>query len=78
MNVAVVVPAGMVTLAETDASEVLALDKLTCAPPAGAAVLSVTVAVELLPPTIVAGLSVSEDNVGNGVIVRTADVPLFA
>src|SRR3989442_1698611 len=59
VNVALVAPAGTVTLAGTVAA-VLSLDSVTCAPPAGAGPLSVTVPVEVLPPLTVGGLSASE------------------
>ena len=39
------------------------LESATCAPPAGAAALSVTVPVEELPPVTVVGFSESEDSV---------------
>jgi hypothetical protein len=55
-NVIVVAPPGTVTLLGTVAAA-WSLDRATTAPPAGAALLSVTVPVEGLPPTNVAGLS---------------------
>ena len=70
-NVALVAPAATVTLAGTLAALVLLLESATTAPLAGAAPLSVTVPVEdCVPPTTVAGLSVSEESVavGGGVV----------
>src|SRR5258706_1501979 len=60
LNVALVAPAGIVTLAGTLAAELLRASP-TLAPPAGAAPLCVTVAREdCSPPTTLHGLSVSE------------------
>ncbi len=73
MKVALVAPAGTVTLAGTVATAVLLLDRVTTAPPAGAAALSVTVPCEELPPVTLAGFSVSEDRVTAGETVRVAD-----
>jgi hypothetical protein len=56
VNVAEVLPAATVTLAGTVAAAVLLLERVTTAPPVGAAPLSVTVPVELFPPTTVVGL----------------------
>ena len=65
-NVALVLPAATVTLAGTLAAQLL-LDSVTCAPPAGAGPLSVTVPVEdCTPPTTLLGLKVSEETVGRG------------
>jgi hypothetical protein len=63
VNVALVVPAAMVTLAGTCATEILLDCRLTRAPPAGAAPLSVRVPVELFPPTTVLGVFVRPDSV---------------
>jgi hypothetical protein len=66
VNVALVTPAGMVTLEGTLAAPLL-LESRTCAPPAGAGPVSVTVPVEdCTPPITLAGLSVSEARVGGG------------
>src|SRR5258708_16534728 len=62
VKVALVVPAGMVMLAGTVATAVLALDRETRAPPPGACAFSVTVPVEEDPPDTLAGFSVSEDS----------------
>jgi len=61
VKVAVVLPAATVTLAGTTADELL-VDKLTEAPPVGAAALRVTVPVEELPPVTLLGLSETEFN----------------
>jgi len=54
-NVAVVTPAGMVTLAGTPATPELLEDRATTAPPCGAALERVTVPWELEPPVTLAG-----------------------
>jgi hypothetical protein len=60
-NVAVVDPAGTETLGTAAwATPVLLLDKVTSAPPVGAAAVSVTVPVEPEPPTTLDGLTVTE------------------
>ena len=56
VNVAEVAFAGTVTLAGTYAAAVLLLDSVTTAPPAGAALVSLTVPVEEVPQTTEAGL----------------------
>jgi hypothetical protein len=67
VNVALVAPATTVTLEGTVAAAVLLLESATCAPPAGAAPLNVTVPVEdCVPPITLVGLSVSEERVGAG------------
>ena len=69
-------PAGTVTLEGTVAAALL-LESVTCAPPAGAAPLSVTVPVDdCTPPTTLVGFNVSEETVGRGggVTVSEADV----
>ena len=66
VNVALVAPAGTVTLEGTLAAPLL-LESATCTPPAGAGALSVTVPVEdCTPPITLVGLSVSEERVGSG------------
>ena len=77
-NVALVAPAATVTLAGTVATEVLLLDSVTCAPPAGAAADKVTVPVEPFPPTTLEGLMLTEDSVAGplavaGVKLRVED-----
>src|SRR5436190_1561540 len=56
----------MVTLAGTEAT-LLSLESATCAPPAGAAALSVTVPVEPLPPTTEFGFALRLLNAGGPV-----------
>jgi hypothetical protein len=75
-NVALVAPAGTVTLGGTLAAPLL-LESATCAPPVGAGPLSVTVPVEdCRTPITLVGLSVSEERVGSGggVTARVADL----
>jgi hypothetical protein len=76
---ALVAPTGTVTLGGTLAAAPLLLERNTCAPPAGAGPVRVTVPVEYSrPPTTLDGLSVSEDSVGGGggagVTVSEADL----
>src|SRR5271169_1115172 len=59
VKVALIALAGTVTLAGTVATAVLPLEKITTAPPAGAGALSVTVPVEELPPTTMAGFKLT-------------------
>src|SRR5467141_4536210 len=61
VNVALVAPAPTVTLDRTLATVVLLLESVTCAPPAGAGPLSVTVPVEEFPPVTLVGFSESEE-----------------
>lgn len=66
VNVAVVAPAGTVTLEGTCAAELL-LESATCAPPARAGALRVTVPVDdCAPPKTLVGLRVSDASVGSG------------
>lgn len=60
-KVVLVAPAAIVILAGTCATGVLLLDRVTKAPPAGAAPFRVTVPVELFPPTTELGLLVNDD-----------------
>jgi len=76
VKVALLLPAGTVTLEGTLAAPLL-LESVTCAPPAGAGPLNVTVPVEdCRPPTTLVGFNVSEETVGRGggVTVSEADV----
>ena len=59
VKVAVVWPAVTVTLAGTDAAGFV-LERVTTAPPAGAAAFNVTVPVEAVPPVTDVGLTVTE------------------
>ena len=72
VNVALVAPAGMVTLAGTVATAVLLLEMETRAPPLGAGALNVTLPGEGDPPLTLVGFSASEVRVGGGVTVREA------
>ena len=64
VNVALLAPAAIVTLAGTVAAAVLPLMRETTAPPVGAGPLSVSVPVEGDPPVTLVGFSVSEERVG--------------
>src|SRR5215472_10332819 len=76
VKVALVAPAGMVTVEGTVARAVLLLASETMAPLCGAGELSITLPVNGDPPTTLLGLSVSDVRVGpgggNGVTVSTA------
>ena len=63
VKLALVTPAGTVTLAGTAATAELPLVSATTTPPDGAAALRVTVPVEGLPPVTVLGLSERDDKV---------------
>ena len=71
----VVAPPATVTLAGTVAAALL-LERVTRAPPAGAALLSVTVPVEDAPPARVAGLKDTDDKVGGLIVNVVVCVPL--
>ena len=76
VKVTLLLPAGTVTLEGTLAATLL-LESVTCAPPAGAGPLSVTVPVDdCVPPVTLVGFNVSEETVGRGggVTVSEADV----
>ena len=68
VNEALVAPAATVTLEGTLAVVVLLLESATCAPPAGAAPLSVTVPVEEFPPVTLTGFSDSEESERDGAV----------
>jgi len=63
VNVALVAPAGTITLEGTLAAPGLLLESATIAPPVGAGPLSVTVPVEEFPPVTLVGFSESEERV---------------
>ena len=65
VKVALVAPAGTAKLEGTLAAPLL-LESATCAPPAGAAPLNVTVPVEEFPPVTLVGFSDTDDRVGGG------------
>jgi hypothetical protein len=66
LKVALLAPAGTVTLEGTLAAPLLP-ESMTCAPPAGAGPLKVTVPVEnWAPPITLEGFSVNEETVGAG------------
>jgi hypothetical protein len=65
VNVALVAPATTAMLEGTRTAPLL-LESATCAPPAGAAPLSVRVPVEEFPPVTLVGFSPSEARVGGG------------
>jgi hypothetical protein len=60
VNVALVAPAGTGTVEGTLAAPLL-LESATCAPPAGAGPLNVTVPVEEFPPVTLLGFSESDE-----------------
>jgi hypothetical protein len=62
-KLALVAPGETDTLAGTAAAALL-VESATCAPPAGAGPLSVTVAAAGLPPVTLAGLTVSDETPG--------------
>ena len=66
MNVALVLPAETVRLADTWTTALLLLVSATVLPPLGAGPLSVTVPVAGLPPTTVDGLKLSPLTERNG------------
>jgi len=78
VNDALVAPAATVTLEGALATAVLLLERATCAPPAGAGPLNVTVPVEEFPPVTLVGFSESEERAAGGgdagVTVREADL----
>src|SRR5437762_13519492 len=75
VKVTLLLPAGTVTLEGTLAAA-LPLESATCAPPAGAGPLSVTVPVDdCVPPVTLVGFNVSEetDRGGGDITVSEAD-----
>ncbi len=77
VKVALLLPAGTVTLEGTLAAP-LPPERITCAPPAGAGPLSVTVAVEdCRPPMTLVGFNVSEETIGRGGGVTVSEVDVL-
>jgi hypothetical protein len=72
LKVALVEPAGTVTLAGTVATAVLLLESVTMAPPVGAGPLRVTVPCEEPPPVTEVGFRTSEAAVIAGTTVSVA------
>src|SRR5439155_5967964 len=73
VNVALLAPAGISTLAGTCATFFWLLESATWIPPAGAGPVSVTVPVESFPPTTELGLSDTDER-ATGLIVRAAEL----
>jgi len=71
VNVTEVFPAATVAVAGTTA-EALSLLSDTTAPPVGAGLFSVSVPVELLPPTTLVGLTLTAVRLATGVMVKVA------
>ncbi len=67
VKLALVAPAGTVTLAGTLATALLLLESVTMAPPEGAAALKVAVPVAEVGPTTLVGLTDNEDKLGDAV-----------
>jgi len=74
VKVAVLLPAGTVTLLRTVAAALL-LESVTGVPPVGAKSFRVTVPVELLPPTTVLGLRDTLSSIGFSVNPAEEDRP---
>src|SRR5229473_481232 len=62
VKVALLAPAVIVTLEGARATSVLLLESATCAPPAGAGPVSVTVHVDEFPPITLVGFSASVES----------------
>ncbi len=62
-NIALVLPAGIVTEDGTDATEAVPLESEITTPPVGADIAAVTVPVDVFPLTTESGAKVSDDNV---------------
>jgi hypothetical protein len=72
VNVALVAPAGTLTLAETIAVARMLLDSATATPPTGAGALRVAVPVAAVPPVTPLGLTLREERLGARITVRVA------
>jgi hypothetical protein len=80
LKLVLLAPAGTITLEGTLAAPLL-LESMTCAPPAGAGPLKVTVPVEnCRPPITLEGFSVNEERVsgGGGVGITVSEAVLVA
>src|SRR5271169_4932648 len=75
---AVMALAGTVTLAGTVATAVLPLERLTTAPAAGAGPRKVTVPWALVPPTTIAGFTVTCASVGGGSLAEAVPSTLIS
>ena len=76
VNVAVVCPAGTVTLVAGSVTTLEFSASVTTAPPAGAAALSSTVPVDEAPPTMGLGANDTKARIGNNVMSAFAVTPL--
>jgi hypothetical protein len=73
LKLALVAPAGTVTLAGTAAAALL-LESATTAPPAGAGPFRETVPLEALPPVTLVGLRPSEETTGGNTVSEAVRV----
>jgi hypothetical protein len=73
VKLALIAPGATITLAGRVAAQVMLLERLTTAPPAGAGTLSVTVPVDAFPGVTPPGLKLREERVV-GTSSRTADL----
>jgi len=79
VNVALAAPAATVAVAGTPAAAVLLLDSDTTLPPAGAALESVTLPCEVVPPVTLPGFTLTLCRLaggGTGVTVSVAVLPV--
>ena len=74
LNVALVAPAAIVTLAGTDAAALL-LESVTWAPPVGAEPSSVTVPVTAVPPVTLDWLRLSVETLGGTTVSEALWLP---